>query len=99
MKKLFITTMLLLGVMAMGQSKSNGYTYTSYKQERYKGAWKTYDLDKQETDSTAAKDVYRTSDVAIYHGDKYPVYVSKRGKLFIWVQSKETGNTYRKYIN
>jgi hypothetical protein len=99
MKKLFISMLLLLGVMAVGQTKANGYTYTSYKQERYKGAWKTYDLDKQETDSTAAKNVWRTSDVAIYHGDKYPVYLSKNGKLFIWVVSRETGNTYRKYIN
>lgn len=65
---------------------------------RYKGEWKTYDLDKQESDSTATKNYFRTSDTAIYHGSRYPVYVSKSGKLFIWVTSS-SGNTYKKYIN
>jgi hypothetical protein len=64
----------------------------------YKGEWKTYDLDQKENDSIGYGGAHRTSDVAIYHGSKYPVYVSKKGKLFIWVTSS-SGNTYRKYIN
>jgi hypothetical protein len=70
----------------------------TFADHHYRGEWKTYDLDKHESDSTAVLNYYRTSDVAIYHGSKYPVYVSKKGKLFIWVTSSG-GNTYKKYIN
>lgn len=54
-----------------------------------------YNLDKKkDTTSTSIK----TNDVAIYHGEKLPVYKSKNGKLFVYVTSKK-GNKYKKYIN
>lgn len=53
-----------------------------------------YNLDKKkDTTSTSIK----TNDVAIYHGEKLPVYKSKNNKLFIYVTSKK-GNKYKKYI-
>lgn len=103
MKKLFVICVLLLGVAGYSQ----GYTITHHDYDKagkdhvttthYKGEWKVYDLDKQESDSTATKDYWRTSDTAIYHGSRYPVYLSKGNKLFIWVQAD--GETRRKYIN
>jgi hypothetical protein len=58
-------------------------------------AQQVYNLDKKkDTTSSAVK----TSDVAIYHGEKLPVYRSKNNKLFIYVVSK-SGNKYKKYLN
>ena len=60
---------------------------TSFSQE-------VYNLDKKkDTTSTSIK----TNDVAIYHGERLPVYKSKNGKLFINVVSK-SGNKYKKYL-
>jgi hypothetical protein len=56
---------------------------------------KVYDLDKQR-DSVGYKE---TKDVAIYHGEKKVVYLSKNNKLFIFVTSKKSGKQYKKYIN
>lgn len=53
-----------------------------------------YNLDKKKDTTSATK----TADVAIYHGEKLPVYRSTRGKLFIYVVSK-SGNRYKKYLN
>jgi hypothetical protein len=57
-------------------------------------AQKVYNLDKKDTTSSAVI----TKDVAIYHGEKLPVYKSKNNKLFIYVTSKK-GNKYKKYLN
>ena len=57
-------------------------------------AQKVYNLDKKKDTTSATK----TADVAIYHGEKLPVYKSTRGKLFIYVVSK-SGNRYKKYLN
>jgi hypothetical protein len=57
-------------------------------------AQKVYNLDKKKDTTSATK----TADVAIYHGEKLPVYKSARGKLFIYVVSR-TGNRYKKYLN
>jgi hypothetical protein len=57
-------------------------------------AQKVYNLDKKKDTTSATK----TTDVAIYHGEKLPVYRSTRGKLFIYVVSR-TGNRYKKYLN
>lgn len=53
-----------------------------------------YNLDKKKDTASATK----TADIAIYHGEKLPVYKSKNNKLFIYVTSKK-GNKYKKYIN
>lgn len=57
-------------------------------------AQKTYNLD-QKTDSVSYT---QTKDFAVYHGETLPVYLSKKGKLFIFVVSK-SGNKYKKYLN
>lgn len=56
-------------------------------------AQKVYNLDKKKDTATATK----TADVAIYQGQKLPVYKSARGKLFIYVISK-SGKKYKKYL-
>jgi hypothetical protein len=57
---------------------------------------KVYNLDKKDTSSVSYK---KTNDVAIYHGEKMPVYTSARGKSFIFVTSKKSGKQYKKYLN
>jgi hypothetical protein len=54
---------------------------------------KVYNLDSKK-DSVGYK---ITQDIAIYHGERKFVYVSKNGKLFIFVTSKK-GSIYKKYI-
>jgi hypothetical protein len=54
---------------------------------------KVYNLDKK--DSVA--NYKTTGDVAVYKGETCPVYISKNGKLFIFVISKN-GNKYKKYL-
>jgi hypothetical protein len=56
---------------------------------------KVYDLDKKQDRISYTK----TKDVAIYHGEKKVVYLSKNGKLFIFVTSKKSGKEYKKYLN
>ena len=56
---------------------------------------KVYYLDKKKENVSYTK----TNDVAIYHGEKKAVYLSKNGKLFIFVTSKKSGKEYKKYIN
>lgn len=56
---------------------------------------KIYNLDKKR-DSISYK---KTNDVAIYHGENKTVYLSKNGKLFIFVTSKKSGKEYKKYLN
>jgi len=55
---------------------------------------KIYNLDKKR-DSISYK---KTQDVAIYHGEKKTVYLSKNNKLFIFVTSKKSGKEYKKYL-
>lgn len=56
-------------------------------------AQKVYNLDVK----PIKKEFTLTSDVATYKGINYPVYMSKKGKLFIIVTSK-SGKEYRKYL-
>ena len=39
-----------------------------------------------------------TTNKAIYKGETYPVYVTKKGKLFIKLINPKTQKPYRKYI-
>lgn len=77
MKKLLITSLLLLSLNAFSQDR------------------KVYNLDKPKDSISYTK----TKDVAIYHGEETPVYLSKNGKLFIFVTSKKSGKQYKKYLN
>ncbi len=65
-------------------------TMTGYSQG------KVYDLDKEKDNSPTYT---QTGDYAIYRSERLPVYMTKKGKLFIFVTSKKTGKPYRKYIN
>lgn len=56
---------------------------------------KVYNLD-QKKDSV---NYTQTKDFAIYHGQTLPVFLSKNGKLFIFVVSKKSGKQYKKYLN
>lgn len=31
-------------------------------------------------------------------GNKYPIYLSQKGKAYAWVRSKKTGKMYKKYL-
>lgn len=77
MKKLIITSLLLLSLNSFSQTR------------------KVYNLDVKK-DSISYK---KTNDVAIYHQEEKPVYLSKNGKLFIFVNSKKSGKEYKKYLN
>ena len=55
---------------------------------------KVYNLDKEKEPTYT-----QTGDYAIYKAERLPVYVNKKGKLFIFVVSKKTGKPYRRYIN
>jgi hypothetical protein len=53
-----------------------------------------YNLDKNKSNTGPMA----THHTAIYNGETYPVFMSSRGKLFIYVISKKTGNKYKKYL-
>lgn len=36
---------------------------------------------------------------AIYKGESHIVYLTEKGKMFIWTVSKKSGKKYKKYIN
>lgn len=60
---------------------------------------KVYDLDAKAGLKADGQPTYKeTGSTAIYHGEHLPVYMTSRGKLFIWVTSKKTGTKYKKYI-
>lgn len=44
-------------------------------------------------DSTATEYYYQD-----LQGNKYPVFLSSKGKAYCWVKSKKTGKLYRKYL-
>jgi hypothetical protein len=50
------------------------------------------------TEAQLAENATKTLTVAIYKANKYPVYQTANGKLFIIVQSLTSKNWYRKYI-
>lgn len=77
MKKIFITSLLLLSLISFSQTR------------------KVYNLDVKKDSISYTK----TNDVAIYHNEEKPVYLSKNGKLFIFVTSKKSGKIYKKYLN
>jgi hypothetical protein len=76
------------------------FIMTGHAQDKdYKGAYKVYNLDAHKADSIPKKQNTKTTDVALYDGDKHPVYIDMNGKLFIWVQSKtEPDCIYKIYI-
>lgn len=44
-------------------------------------------------DSTRTEYYYQDKD-----GMKYPIYLSSKGKAYIWMKSKKTGKMYKRYL-
>lgn len=55
---------------------------------------KTIDLD-----ATSGPTYQNSGYTATLKGVTYPVYVSDKGKMFIFMTSKKSGKQYRKYLN
>lgn len=88
MRKIFLA-LLMMGTLSYAQETAS----TTPKLE------KVYDLDAKSGLSSKGQPTYKeTGSTAIYHGEHVPVYMTSRGKLFIWVTSKKTGTKYKKYI-
>ena len=84
MKKLLFIALMMLGVASSAQEVE---------------LKKVYDLDAKAGLTADGQPTYKdTGSTAIYHGEHTPVYMTSRGKLFIWVTSKKTGTKYKKYI-
>jgi hypothetical protein len=87
MKKQFLIALLMLGTASFAQTPA-------VKLE------KVYDLDAMSGTTADGKPTFKeTGSIAIYHGENHPVYMTAKGKLFIWVTSKKSGKKYKKYIN
>ncbi len=84
MKKVLFIALLMLGVTSSAQEVAS-----NIKLE------KVYNLDE----SSNSRPTYKsTGSTAIYKGVVHPVYITSKGKIFIFVTSKKTGKEYRKYI-
>jgi len=115
MKKFLLSLALLAGVAGFSQSAQSVGAATSSKQiyittsdkkvgssiktVPYNSTTKTYDLDANRRGGGNSTPPTPSGNSAVYHGETVPVYVSPRGKEFIYVTSKKTGNVYKKYIN
>jgi hypothetical protein len=87
MRRIFLALMMM-GTLSYAQEVASN---TELK--------KVYDLDAKSGLNSDGKPTYKeTGSTAIYHGEHVPVYMTSRGKLFIWVTSKKTGTKYKKYI-
>jgi len=97
MRKLFILAMVLTGLAGYSQAQapSSRKLETITQKSAYNNGYKTYDLDAKSSRSTPP---VPNGNTAIYHGNVEPVYSSPRGKEYILVTSKKTGNVYKKYI-
>ena len=97
---------MLLGIASYSQlgpnsqtSSTSSITTVTKKAVAYDAATKTYNLDAGSSRGGEKTPPQPTGKSAIYHGETVPVYVSARGKEFIFVTSKKTGNVYKKYLN
>jgi hypothetical protein len=70
-------------------------TMSSFAQTTTVKLQKVYDLDANTKEKVTYKE---TGSVAIYHNKTLPVYITSKGKLFIWVVSEKSGKKYKKYI-
>lgn len=110
MKKSLVLSVMLFGT-ALGFCQATNsrvlYTTTSDKHVGssirtvpYNPSTKQYNLDvKREAAMSASSLPTPSGKTAVYHGETIPVYTSSRGKEYINVTSKKTGNVYKKYIN
>jgi len=99
MKKILCILTLSLGIMAGYSQEEPLFHYPKrYTTESNNVVQVTYNLDKGKS-SSAGPSYKNTGETAMYNGKIHPVYLSERGKLFIFVISKKTGNKYKKYIN
>ncbi len=84
MKKLFFIALMISGMMSSAQEVASTVKLQ-----------KVYNLDANGTSGPTFKE---TGSTAIYHGESHPVYMTSKGKIFIFVTSKKSGKKYRKYI-
>ena len=54
---------------------------------------KTFVQQSAQRDSTATGYFYQDRD-----GNKYPVFLSSRGKAYCWMKSKKSGKMYKRYL-
>lgn len=54
---------------------------------------KTFVQQSTSGDSTATGYTYQDRD-----GNKYPIFLSARGKAYCWMTSKKTGKKYKRYL-
>jgi len=89
-KFLTIVSLLTLATLTQGYSQNITHNKTS----------KVYNLDVKvpKTQAQQVGKAVKTTDVAIYKEKKYPVYISKKGKLFIVYPNKENTGYNKKYI-
>jgi len=77
-------------------------TLTGYSQDKaHNTTSQVYNLDIKvpKTEVQQIGKAAKTADIAIYKEKKYPVYLSKKGKLFIIYPNKESTGYNKKYIN
>jgi len=92
MKKLIVLATLAWSMTMVAQTSTQS---TTEKKLVINESTKTIDLDATEQ-SVSYKD---TGYTATWKGNSYPVYVSSKGKKFIFMVSKKSGKQYRKYID
>jgi len=95
MKKLLIICLLLIGVAGFSQQYRRDYN------SRYRVNYSPGTVRGQVLDISSMKinPVYEQPNSQITGGSQASsVYVSNRGKQYVYVTSKKTGNVYKKYI-
>jgi len=89
----FLTIVLLLTLATLTQGYSQNTTNNTTS--------KIYNLDVKvpKTQAQQVGKAVKTTDIAIYKEKKYPVYLSKKGKLFIVYPNRESTGYNKKYLN
>lgn len=83
-QKVLAFIVLMLGLLAIS---------SGLKAQNVKLEGKTFVQQATVGDSTATGYYYQDR-----QGNKYPIFLSSRGKAYCWVKSKKTGKMYRKYL-
>jgi len=89
----FLTIISLLTLATLTQSYSQDKVHNTTSQ--------VYNLDVKvpKTEMQQIGKATKTADIATYKEKKYPVYLSKKGKLFIVYPNKNNTGYNKKYIN
>lgn len=93
MKKLIVLATLAWSMAMVAQTSTHS---TTEKKLVINESTKVIDLDASSNNGPTYTNSGYT---AIFKGTSYPVYVSSKGKKFIFMVSKKSGKQYRKYID